>query len=56
MSITQTRTPASSNRSAGTAVHGRGHSTDKLTYRFGLRTRETGAEQRGSSSAANRRG
>ena len=56
MSITQTRTPASANRSAGTGVHGRGHSTDKLTYRFGLRTRETGAEQRGSSSSANRRG
>lgn len=56
MSIIQTRTPASKNRATGTAVHGRGHSTDKLTYRFGLRTRETGAEQRGSSTTGNRRG
>ncbi|MGK9147807.1 hypothetical protein KXS11_09300 [Plantibacter flavus] len=56
MSTIQTRTPASTNRSTGTAVHGRGHSTDKLTYRFGLRTREVGSEQRGSSTSANRRG
>lgn len=56
MSITQTRTNASQHRATGAQVHGRGHSTDKLTYRFGLRTRETGSEQRGSSSAANRRG
>lgn len=52
----QTRTPASKNRTTGTAVHGRGHSTDKLTFRFGLATRESGAEQRGSSTPANRRG
>jgi len=56
MSTIQTRTPASKNRTTGTVVHGRGHSTDKLTYRFGLRTRETGVEQRGSSTTANRRG
>ena len=56
MSITQTRTPASSNRSSGTVVHGRGHATDKLTFRFGLRTPETGSTSRTSNSASNRRG
>ncbi|WP_285037645.1 hypothetical protein [Plantibacter sp. ME-Dv--P-095] len=56
MTITQTRTPASSNRSSGTGVHGRGHSTDKLTFRFGLRTPETGSTSRTSNSASNRRG